>query len=322
MTSRERVLRAINFETPDRIPVNRGADSDVASVGYIAAPGFSPAKPGMNEWGCVWASLNPDAGDQGQVVEHPLAEWDAISSYRFPDPFAPGRLEPAKERMRELRAQGKFVCGSLGKGPMHLLDDLRGFENYLMDLAAEPERIETMLDGIFGFLEGMAEQYGAMGVDAVFMADDQAMQSGPLFSMEVWRERLKPRYRKLCALARSAGCKVFMHTCGHLGQHLAELADAGVDLVDNKQPALWMASPSVDAVRGNLAYSTCLDIQSTMATIDINEIEEEAGALIRRLATPRGGFVGTCYSKPDMQIPPEKNARMLEAFRRFRWADG
>lgn len=319
MTGRERVLRAINFETPDRIPVNRGADSDVATVGYSCAAGFSPAKPGMNEWGCVWVSMNPDAGDQGQVSEHPLADWDAFASYRFPDPFAPGRLDAAKERMPELRAEGKFVCGSLGKGPMHLLDDLRGFENYLMDLATEPQRIEAMLDGIFRFLEGMAEHYGAMGVDAVFMADDQAMQSGPLFSMDIWRMRLQPRYRKLCDAAHSAGCKVWMHTCGNLGQHLPELADAGVDMVDNKQPALWMGSPAVDAVRGKLAFSSCLDIQSTMASISMDEIKGEVSKLIRRLSVREGGFLGTCYSKPDMQIPPEKNARMLEAFKGFVW---
>jgi hypothetical protein len=94
----------------------------------------------MSEWGCVWTSLNRDAGDQGQVTEHPLSDWRAFDSYEFPDPSAPERFADAGERIGVLRQSGKFVVGVIGKGPMHLLDDLRGFEAYLVDLVSAPDR--------------------------------------------------------------------------------------------------------------------------------------------------------------------------------------
>ena len=319
MTSRERVLRAISFDGPDRLPLAKGADADIAYVGCGAADDFVPAKPGMNEWGCVWTSLNASAGDQGQVSEHPLSDWGRIHGFRFPDPFAPGRLRDAGAKIQTLHREGKFVCASLGKGPMHLLDDLRGFEAYLVDLMTQPERVELLLDKVFGFLCGLVAQFGDLGADAVIMADDQAMQSGPLFSMDLWRERFAPRYRKLSSLAHQAGCKVYMHTCGNLREHLVELADAGVDVIDNKQPALWMDCPAVDAVRGRLSYSTCLDIQSVIASIEIGAIGEEVSALVRRLSLAQGGFIGTHYHQPDLQIPPEKTAAMIAAFKAFRW---
>ena len=319
MTSRERVLRTLTFEGPDRMPMARGEDADFAFVGYRPAHGFAPKKPGMDEWGCVWRPLKPSAGDQGQVSEHPLSDWRSVRDFHFPDPFAPDRLDGAREGIDSLHHDGKFVCASLGKGPIHLLDDLRGFEAYLMDLVSEPERIELLLDGIFGFLVGMVEQFGALGVDAMLLSDDQAMQSGPLFSMDIWRERFRPRYRELFALAHEAGCKVYLHTCGNLSQHLTELVDVGVDLIDNKQPALWMHAPGVDAVRGRVSFSTCLDIQSVMGSIEMDKIDAAVSALIRRLSVPEGGFVATYYDQPDLQIPPEKTARMVEAFRAFRW---
>ena len=319
MTSRERVLRTLEFGGPDRIPLAKGNDADIASVGYHVADGFVPGKPGMNEWGCVWTSLNPTEGDQGQVSAHPLSDWERIHTFRFPDPFAPGRMEGVRGEIEALHRDGKFVCASLAKGPMHLLDDLRGFEEYLMDLVTEPRRVELLLEAIFRFLSGLTEQFAGLGADAMFFADDQAIQNGPLFSMHLWRDLFKPRYRALCTLAHEMGCKVYMHTCGDLGQHLTELAGVGVDVIDNKQPALWMDCPIVEQVRGRISFSTCLDIQSVIGTIDPNRIPDAVSHLIRRLSVREGGFIGTCYSQPDLRIAPEKNARMLEAFKSFAW---
>ncbi len=273
----------------------------------------------MNEWGCVWTSLNPAEGDQGQVSEHPLGDWERIHVVRFPDPFAPGRMRGAREAIDAWHKEGKFVCACLGKGPMHLLDDLRGFEAYLMDLLTEPHKVELLLDAIFRFLSGLTEQFAGLGADAVFFADDQAMQTGPLFSMDIWRALFKPRYRALCALAHGMGCKVYMHSCGDLSLHLVDLAAAGIDLIDNKQPALWMGCPAVDEVRRKVSFSACLDIQSVLGTIRTDRIPEAVSHLIRRLSVREGGFIGTYYHQPDLRIAPEKTARMLEAFRSFAW---
>lgn len=296
-----------------------GPDSDIVGIGYKPAGDFKPQREGMNEWGIVWKSLNREQGDQGQVVEHPLADWDAHETYTFPDPFAPGRFDHVQAELGAYRQAGRFVAGRLGKGPMHLLDDLRGFENYLSDLLLEPDRIEWLLNGIFSVLDGMMQQFAHARVDAIYLTDDQAMQSGPIFSMDLWRQHLKPRYRKLFERAHAHGLCVFMHTCGKLSEHLADLQEAGVDMIDNKQPALWMDCPAVDEVRGRISFSTCLDIQSVMQTIPLKQIHEETARLIRRLSLPQGGFVGTCYAAPDMKIAPEKNNRMIKAFKTFSW---
>lgn len=111
MLSRERVLRTLDFDRPDRIPLAKGDDADIAFVGYCPADGFVPEKPGRDEWGCVWTSLSPTEGDQGQVSEHPLCDWDRIDGYRFPDPMAPGRMKGA----RNTRASA--ICGAIRIGP-------------------------------------------------------------------------------------------------------------------------------------------------------------------------------------------------------------
>lgn len=183
MTGRERVLQAIEFRSPERLPLAKGPDSDIGYVGCKPARDFVPGEPGADEWRCVRVSLRPEKGDQGQVRGHPLADWDRAQDYGFPDPHAMGRFTHAAAGVAAGRAHGLFILGELGKGPMHRLDDLRGFEAYLEDLLLAPERIEFILDGTFRFLTGLVEEYGLLGVDGVFLIDDQAMQTGPVFSM-------------------------------------------------------------------------------------------------------------------------------------------
>lgn len=321
MTGREAVRRAIEFSSPGRIPLAKGPSADVAYVGFGPAAGFAPRTQGDNEWGCRLESKNADLGDQGQVLDHPLADWDNVADFHFPDPHAPGRLDAAPAAIEKLRAEGKFICGTIGKGPMHLLPDLRGFEEFLTDLLLEPDRSELLLEKIFTFLTGMTEQFGSLGVDAIFLIDDQAMQTGPMFSMDIWRQRFKPRYKNLCDLAHRLGMKVYMHACGDLRQHLKELAEAGIDMIDNKQPSLWMDCPAVDEVRGQIAFSSCIDIQGTMQKIEKSAIPAETARIIRRLATPEGGFLGTYYHQADLNLQADKIEIMMKAFAEFRWND-
>ncbi len=253
------------------------------------------------------------------MLAHPLENWNNHKTYRFPDPYAPGRFDHLDSELEKFRRTGRFVVGNLGKGPMHLLDDLRGFQNYLSDLLLAPERIEWLLDGIFSVLEGLMQQFAEKKVDAIHLTDDQAMQSGPIFSLELWRKHLKPRYGRLFEWAHAHGLLVFMHACGKLSEHLIDLHEIGVDVIDNKQPALWMDCPAVDKVRGRMSFSTCLDIQSVMQTIPLDQITAETYRLIRRLSVPEGGFIGTFYPKPDLCIAPGKNTAMIEAFRTFFW---
>ena len=319
MDSRDLVTRAAEFRNPPRLPFAKGDHADIAYVNFARPRHFLPSTPGLDEWGCLWTSLNPGSLDQGQVSRHPLDNWSSFERYSFPDPNAPGRFDHLPAQVALFRSQRRFICASLGKGPMHLLDDLRSFENYLADLLLNPERIDSLLDGIFLFLAGLLDRFADLGVDAVLLYDDQAVQSGPLFDMQLWRRHFAPRYRRLFDRAHHLGLKVYMHTCGNLSHHLEPLVAVGVDIIDNKQPALWMDSPAVDAVRGKVAFSSCLDIQTTIHTIPSDQIPAEVDRLVRRLSLPSGGFIATYYHQPDLLIPPERTRLMLDAFRSFRW---
>jgi uroporphyrinogen decarboxylase len=321
MLPKEVVLRAIEFREPPRLPLAKGADPDMVYLSYKEPPGASPREPGTDEWGCVWRSFHAADGDQGQVAVHPLEDLARLDGYTFPDPHDPSRFGKARALLdaRPRLFEEQFVVASLGLGAIHKLEHLRGTESFLTDFYLNPDALSWILDGVFGFFRGLVDEFARCRADAVIIYDDQAIQSGPLFSMDLWRRHFKPRYSALYARAHDLGLKVYMHSCGNLKDHLVELLHCGVDILDNKQPSLWMQCPEVDRVRGRLCFSSCIDIQSRILTIQEEEIPREVDRIVRRLSTPAGGFVGTLYHQADLGIPAEKNAWMTTAFKAFRW---
>jgi uroporphyrinogen decarboxylase len=202
---------------------------------------------------------------------------------------------------------------------MHLLDHLLGFENFMVTLVKNPGRIDALLEGVFAFLRGLVEQYAAYPyVDAVMLYDDQAMQTGPFFSMATWRRIFKPRYMDLCALVHREGLKIIFHSCGNLQAHLPELCDCGVDAIDNKQPSLWMHSLTTGRLVGAVCFCTCIDMVQLL-TMRPRQVSNAVGDLIRTLSTPSGGFLGTTYNFTNPSLEAEILDAMWDAYRDFRW---
>ena len=69
--SKDLVNKAIEFNSPSRIPLAKGVDTDIVTVESKSPVGFT-VEADIDEWGCQWESYNPGCGDQGQVVAHPL----------------------------------------------------------------------------------------------------------------------------------------------------------------------------------------------------------------------------------------------------------
>lgn len=106
MTPRERVVRAIEFGGPDRVPVHRyifpGAlqrhgrklvdflnrQPDDFGVGKVQMPEEQgeeapPLEHYRDEWGSLWVRLRGYTA--GEVKEPALPTWDAFNTYKFPE---------------------------------------------------------------------------------------------------------------------------------------------------------------------------------------------------------------------------------------------
>jgi uroporphyrinogen decarboxylase len=321
-TGREIVLKTIKHRKPDRMALAKGRDSDMYYVSCSYPVTVLENGCRLDEWGCVWKSINRNPKDQGQVIINPLSDWDQIEKFTFPNAKADDRFGNIQKELEKIDCSKVFVVGNLGFGPMHLLEHLRGFEAYLTDMMLYPERTELLLNIIFTHISDLVKKYAkyANQIDALVLCDDQAIQTGPLFSMDLWDKYFKPHYKELFDLIHESGFFTYVHACGHISKHLIRFHECGLDMIDNKQPELWMDSEEAQQVKGKITYSTCVDIQTTIHSVSLDEIDAEVSRLIKTLSTEDGGFIGTyCDDEGVLRIPDEKVQRMLQAYRSFKW---
>lgn len=263
MTSRERVQTALNHEKPDRPPVfatyvpeierrlrgaMRCAEPDLgvalgndlvkACVGLETSFYGEPRPEYTDAWGIRWRYAQNAFGEFTEIAGHPLAgDLSKLDAFRVPDPLADAQYEPFR-RMKELYGRNKWLIGSSQISMFEAAWYLRGMEQFLTDLALEPDYAHALLDRVMQFPLGAARKYAEVGADMIWFGDDVAGQQGMVISPGMWREFLKPRYARLFAVTRAAkpDVKIAYHSCGCCAAILDDMVEIGLDVLNPLQP--------------------------------------------------------------------------------------
>ncbi len=327
MNSKEVVRRAIEFKEPPRIPLDirsNQEESDIVGIGYSPPWGWKPKKEDEreyeDEWGCRWEKIVETGTQSGQVKGHPLANWDDLNKYQFPDPYAEGRFEDTKKSI--LRYKNRYIFGSMGVSGFYRLSALRGFENALTDIYLEPLKLSRLADEIFGFEEEIIKQYGKLEIDGISFWDDWGTEEALFIHPQKWREIFKPRYKKQFELIHKLGMKVYFHSCGHVWDILGDLIEIGADVLNLEQPLVFSTKKinGIDRLArefgGKACFECCVDQQRTLNSGSREEIVQEAKHLCQALGKYNGGFIALADGGGALGIVPEENIRiMMQAFK-------
>lgn len=313
MTSKEIVLRAIERNRPPRVPrlfCNRDIDeSDIVTCPCAAARDFVPSEPGMTEWGYAWGTLDQT---MGQPHAHPLADPCRIASYKPPDPFAPGRLDPMQDFIAANR--DRFLRSGTGISGFNAATFLRGFAALLEDLYVEPERAGKVLDFVFDFENGLIDQMVRYDIDAITFGDDWGTQQGLMISPELWRQVFKPRYAVQFAKIRKAGKKVWFHSCGNVHSVIGDLIDIGVDVLEFLQPDLYGVESLGHEFGGRVCFCCSVDHQRRAISGTRDEIFAYATRLKEHLGRFNGGFIAYIEDYASLGMSEQNYQWIKEAF--------
>lgn len=304
MTAKEMVRRAIARDDPPRVPVlffNRDVQlSDIHGLGCAAAAGFTPARPGVGEWGYAWASLDET---MGQPTMHPLADGAAFTGYRPPDPTAPGRFDHLEA---EIAAHAdRFLLFCLGITGFNQATFLRGYEQFLLDLSEESPLATRVLDYVFDFENGLIEQLAPYPLDGVKFADDWGTQQGLMISPAQWRAVFRPRYAEQFARIHAQGKQVWFHSCGNVHAILGDLIDIGVDVLELLQPDIFGIERLAEEFGGRVCFCCSIDHQRLAVNGTRAEIFAYAHRLKTYLGAPHGGFIGYVEDYPSLGMDDE-----------------
>jgi uroporphyrinogen decarboxylase len=233
MKHRDRVLTALNHETPDRCPMQisftpefaqrlekelnlgggeklhnphgggntyemervLGEDLLLTSVGW-ANSYYQDAKDYVDEWGIGWSSTE-------YTTPFGVGRYTEISGHPLAEDGAIDHYQVPDPLRPELYHEADWVLKTF-KDEYYIVGvtvttifetawALRGYEQLLSDFALNPDLAERILDIPYQYHLSAAKKLVEMGVDMIWLGDDVGAQNNMIISPKMWRRFLKPR---------------------------------------------------------------------------------------------------------------------------------
>lgn len=335
MTSAERVLAAINFQTPDRLPVWDKFWPEFTQA-WRRHKGLPAAADPRDDYGIDMSVVVADeayfpsqravlGGDEnyqhrndgwGRIVRAPRRDAYFVETLdtilKTPADLDRLAFEPAQldarftgfdELVRREKTAGRCVFAKVG-GIYVRSHFLRGEDRLLMDMAADEDFCDALFDRVAAHLTGMAlETLRRAGCQAagLFVYDDMANSRAPMFSPAMFERYFLPRYQKLIATCRAAGCRhVFFHSDGNIAPVLDLLLQAGFEGFNPLEPRCGLDLVKLRQKYGNRAvFFGGICNTRILPRGDKNEIEKHVRPLLE-LGRAGGLILGQASVGPDI----------------------
>jgi len=342
MDSRERYVRALTFQDPDRVPVMHHSIGGAFRVHgraleelYAKYPGdvlLSPRTRGpfgfhdaprgrwqngeitYDDWGCGWRWNTPD--HMGQVVHCPLRDWKTLDDFCPPDPMTG---EAGVRHMEEVvRQEGHrhfvFVDGGEVFQRMFFL---RGLENLLIDLLEDRPEVYALRDMVVEFdLKRIARWLETGLVDGIICRDDWGTQSALMVRPGIWRRVFKPVYARLAEAIHAGGACASFHSDGVISEILPDLVEIGWDEL-NPQVHLLDIEELGRRYGGKVCFRADIDRQWTLPKGEPEDVRALVERLFDAFGRCRGGYVG--WGEMGSDVPLANGEAMLETLFSLRY---
>jgi uroporphyrinogen decarboxylase len=280
----------------------------------------------IDEWGVRWELEPRGMYYSPSYVNMPLAaaKLDDIATYVWPDVTNRDRFAGLKEQARHLREHTPYaLVGNIGTVLNELIYNMRGLENWMMDLAADQDLAHALLRQVTNLMVAAAEAFlAAVGeyLDVFIIADDIGSQNSPLMSPGLYRRMVKPYHAEIIAAVKArTRAKVFYHSCGNIRPLIGDLVDIGVDILN---PIQVSASEMGDTARlkrefgERLSFCGAIDTQQVLPSGSPQEVRAEVRRRISDLG-PGGGYICAAVHSIQPDVAPENIVAMFEETRAF-----
>lgn len=353
MNSKQRLQAILNRESADRVPVDLWYTGEVAQalaehtgisdelemyrkygidkILWINAPytGELPKPQSPNEivthWGVRMKPVQSGLAEYHEFIENPLADMEEIEELDeypwWPDPEK-FDYEAVDAMMK--RAGDEFATLGPWVSFFEIYCGLRGLENALCDLLAEPEFVQHALDRIEQIQTAMMKKIldrHADQLDMIFISDDMGTQNGLMISLDNWKEFLGPRMKRWCDMIHSYGVKVFFHTDGAVRPLIPLLIEAGIDVLNPIQHVCpGMDMKELKAEFGEkIIFHGAVDNQSVLPFGSAEDVRKETQNCLESFAPDGQGFI--CCSCHNMQagIPVENVLTLVETAHQYKF---
>ncbi len=213
-------------------------------------------------------------------------------------------------QVEEIHAQNMVAVASIG----HMYEDswqIRGYEEFLMDMAMRPEWCEYILDQLKARNLAIAIAAAKAGVDFLRTGDDVANQNAMMFSPDQWRSMMKPRWAEVYDAAREIkpDIDIWYHSDGNIEEIIPDLIEIGVTILNPVQPECLSPVMVKKKYGDKIVLDGTIGTQSTMPFGTPDDVRE-----VVKQRAEEAGQDGALILSPTHVLEPEVPIENIKAF--------
>ncbi len=333
MTSRERVLTALNRKEADRVPYcELGIDRALAQrlMGWgtptTQASNLEANVYTVDEAKVLAAFLHLDnicyvlrapvyakkeAGQDGRLFygEGLIKSEADLPSLQLPDPYDDSLYAGAEAFVRQKGEYAAWFVTRIGIFPTMLS---LGTENFCLALFDNRPFIETVLDLYCDWIAVVAERVCRLGFDVFVSTDDMAFNTAPFFSPSVFHDLVLPRYQRV---AKKITLPWIIHSDGNMLPFVDDLLGLGIAGLH----PIEKGAMDIRAMKRSYGDRLCV-----LGNVDLNllgmgspdAVDQEVRELIRDVG-PGGGYIATSGNSLAGYLLPENVLALSRAVQRY-----
>jgi len=280
MLPRERVIKVINHEKPDRTPIYSWVS---ANLGDIINKEFGSVANFEDKYEFDFAHifggpgpysgdlLNKLRADKGRAIE-PADLMDI-------DILDPNNLDDYKSISDQIRhhkeERGRFVYVQT-PGIFECLNGVFGIENHLAYLLMYEDDLHRVYERQAQWNKAFANNCIDLGVDMVHVSDDWGSQKGLMFSPKVWWNLIYPYHKVTCDEVKRRGTFLSLHCDGNFSSVIDGVIKLGYNVVHPYQESAGMNLYEYkEKYKEYFVIMGGLDVQSTIGFGRLDFLKKE-----------------------------------------------
>lgn len=305
MTGKDRMLKTLRFEEPDRPP-------HFEVMFEIEREAFGLEFPDRDAWGgCARGEKDRMIGRCMRIYEKIVERyrWDALAVFW---PWSdPDGVRAAKKTFGE-----DILIGSIVGDTTLSIDSTTDWMEFAADLADRPETLHAVAEEKTTRAIARFRALAEAGADFIHVVNDIAFNAGPFISPDQWREFILPHMVRQVRAIRELGAIPFIHTDGNIMPILDDYISVGAACFQSVDP---MAGMDIAEVKRR-----CRGKMALMGNVQCSLLQDGPKEAIRRSAryclehgTPGGGYIFGTSNTIFPGMPLENYEYMLDVYREF-----
>jgi uroporphyrinogen decarboxylase len=337
MNSRERVLKIIKGEIPDRVPLfelvvdNRIINKikpnsdylDFAEDNLDLVLTGSPSTLYKNEYIDKqkkifineWKIVRQESGQTVSIpIEGPIKIKEDLKNFKVPDPNDEYRylqLSSLINKFKGIKAIG-----------MHLHDVfnypfyLRGMENFLIDMVTDENIVKKLVDISLEHNIVIAKNALKMGADFIVLGDDYGTSFGPIFSPKSFEKLLWPGLKEIVQEIKRNGGFVIKHCCGDINSLLDMIIESGIDALHPFDQTSNMDIAHAQKKYKKLVVMGGVDCGKLLVDGTIDDVVNVVKELLKNVSS-NGRHIISSSNTIHPGVNPENYMAMIETTKKF-----